>query len=49
MAAIYYFKAVTKSISFFFFLQQKMKEKVDMILKHNITCFINRYVKMSFM
>ena len=24
-----------------------MKEKVDMILKHNITCFINRYVKTS--
>ncbi len=25
-------------------LQEKMREKIDLILKHNINCFINRYV-----
>ena len=29
-------------LSLSFHLQEKMKEKVDMILKHNINCFINR-------
>lgn len=31
-----------KRSSLSFHLQEKMKEKVDMILKHNINCFINR-------